>query len=233
VSEARVEVREANLAQYCRNISRWIGYAFGDADWDAIECGLLGTSAERQQWYDYALFGDDIARLNVARIEGTSLVAVKVAVPEALVEDTIALASVLRYYDRGRPDLGLANLVIAEFADLPMPKRGRLLACTREHLSQCSECQETRLTFSGKRWTDFATSSWNVPTGYAHIAFLSKEAKRYFFPAYLLAAAYRRDWDALDDALHAVPSDTAGWSRLQNYIIEIVTMETQDAHPPE
>lgn len=46
-----------NLRPFMELVSSDLAYAFGDADWTAIEHGLVGTDSEQSPWFDYPVGG--------------------------------------------------------------------------------------------------------------------------------------------------------------------------------
>ncbi len=140
--------------------------------------------------------------------------------PAERADDLAALAAILACYRPEAADLGLAELITREFGVWPRPADDALLGCSPEHLAQCPECREALATFGEARWEDLAAP--DLPLGYADAALLSDDARRYFLPAYLLAATRTRSTAALDELLSAGVAGREGWSALRRRLVGFV-----------
>jgi len=59
--------------------AHYVGYAFDDSDWQAVECALADTDDERQDgWYEYPLVGTPPLRVLLARSIGADPVQARV-----------------------------------------------------------------------------------------------------------------------------------------------------------
>lgn len=70
---------DTNLRPLCESVAGFVGYTFGDLDWQAVEHALLSTDVERSAWYDYPLLGRSQVTLSVAADPGSSVVFVRFA----------------------------------------------------------------------------------------------------------------------------------------------------------
>ncbi|MGB9996207.1 hypothetical protein ACPMJQ_16700 [Streptomyces pseudogriseolus] len=73
-------IMDRNLRAFLELLSRYVGYAFDDTDWDTIETGVRDTDDETSDgWYSYPLAGTH-ATLDVglARSVGSEVMSVSV-----------------------------------------------------------------------------------------------------------------------------------------------------------
>ncbi|MBB6418847.1 hypothetical protein [Streptomyces sp. AK010] len=70
---------EESLRPFCETVAEFSGYAFDDADWQAVGNALPDTDVETPDgWYDYPLSGRVPLTLLVADDPGSSLVFVRI-----------------------------------------------------------------------------------------------------------------------------------------------------------
>ncbi len=61
-------------------LASWIGYDFGESDWQAIEVALPSTDADREDgWYEYPLIGDVVLTVRVADNPGDDIVTFEIS----------------------------------------------------------------------------------------------------------------------------------------------------------
>jgi hypothetical protein len=70
---------DTNLRPLCESVAGFVGYRFGDLDWQAVETALPSTDVEQSAWYDYPLLGRSRLTLSVAADPGSSVVFVRFA----------------------------------------------------------------------------------------------------------------------------------------------------------
>ncbi|WP_410789929.1 hypothetical protein [Kribbella sp. C-35] len=68
---------DTNLRPLCESVAEFVGYAFDDSDWQAIDTALPTTDVEQSAWYDYPLLGQVSVTLLVAADPGSSVVFVR------------------------------------------------------------------------------------------------------------------------------------------------------------
>lgn len=68
---------DTNLRPLCESVAEFVGYAFDDSDWQAIDTALPTTDVEQSSWYDYPLLGQVSVTLLVAADPGSSVVFVR------------------------------------------------------------------------------------------------------------------------------------------------------------
>jgi hypothetical protein len=76
-----------NVEVVLETLSRWIGYAFDDADWTAVEHGLLGSDADADRWCEYPLSGEVRLDVRLARNVGADPVSIQVSSTDAIGDD--------------------------------------------------------------------------------------------------------------------------------------------------
>lgn len=60
-------------------LAHYVGYAYDDSDWQALEMALSATDAETAEgWYDYPLAGSPVLTVSLAQTPGDSPVSVRV-----------------------------------------------------------------------------------------------------------------------------------------------------------
>ena len=70
-----------NVRAVFDTLSRWLRYAFDEADWQAVQFGLTDTDADRDRWFSYALVGVPQVEVHVARNEGDEPVSIRLFAP--------------------------------------------------------------------------------------------------------------------------------------------------------
>jgi hypothetical protein len=79
----RVEVEgwvsDTNVERLFESLARWIGYDFGELDWQAIDNALRWTDGDRaDRWYEYPLGGKPPLDVAVADNPGDGVVSVRI-----------------------------------------------------------------------------------------------------------------------------------------------------------
>lgn len=70
----------SNVERLLSWASRYVGYAFDDSDWQAVETALPTTDDEREDgWFEYPLVGAPPLRVHLAQAVGAAPVSVRVA----------------------------------------------------------------------------------------------------------------------------------------------------------
>jgi hypothetical protein len=209
-----------NLRLFLERVSGFIGYRFDESDWDAVRLGVREASASQNRRYDFTLFGESNANFVFEAAEDGRRVVVFVEAQEAVLIKTGAFARVMQCYEE-ESTAALEILAQAAFLESLEPYRGKVVSCTKKHLAICLECQEAQAYFSGKRWIDLIHGSEPLPIHWAYPVFLTPEAQRYFFPAYLVCALRDRDAEILDAGLNN--SGRGEWTPLQQELIDFAT----------
>ena len=91
-------LNEDNLEPFCQIVSGYCGYAFDEADWDAIAYAIQATDVEAGAWFEYPLVGTTTTQLHLARDPGTSIVIVKVFSDSEVEEQTKTLIDIAHRY---------------------------------------------------------------------------------------------------------------------------------------
>lgn len=223
VSErATTWILQDNLRLFLERGSALIAYPFDESDWDAVRFGARETNIARNEWYEYELFGEPSVKFAFAEQGDRRCVRVHIETSDSVLTRLAALARIMQCYEE--TSAALEILTQSAFLETQEPFQGKLMSCAPEHLAICEECQEAQEFFSGKRWIDLLQGDYRLPWGWADAVFLSKEARRYFFPAYLVSAIHNKDdneTDALDYALKLVEQEN--WTPLQQALIEFAT----------
>ncbi|EMF26657.1 MULTISPECIES: hypothetical protein [Streptomyces] len=73
-------IMERNLRAFLELLSRYVGYAFDDTDWDTVEDGVRDTDDEKSDgWYSYPLAGTHATLdVSLARSVGSEVMSVSV-----------------------------------------------------------------------------------------------------------------------------------------------------------
>jgi hypothetical protein len=72
-------VRSENVSALMTWLSFFVGYAYDDSDWQAVEAALPGTDADNASgWYDYPLVGTPPLTVWLAQNVGADPVSVRV-----------------------------------------------------------------------------------------------------------------------------------------------------------
>ena len=73
-------IMDRNLRAFLELLSRYVDYAFDDADWDTIETGVRDTDDEKSDgWYSYPLVGTGATlEVSLARSVGSEVTSVSV-----------------------------------------------------------------------------------------------------------------------------------------------------------
>ncbi|MFD5581156.1 hypothetical protein ACPCIX_28500 [Streptomyces pseudogriseolus] len=73
-------IMERNLRAFLELLSRYVGYAFDDTDWDTVEDGVRDTDDEKADgWYSYPLAGTHATLdVSLARSVGSEVMSVSV-----------------------------------------------------------------------------------------------------------------------------------------------------------
>ncbi|MCI4142384.1 hypothetical protein [Streptomyces sp. MMS20-AI2-20] len=77
-------IMERNLRAFLELLSRYVGYAFDDTDWDTVETGVRDTDDEKADgWYSYPLAGTHATLdVSLARSVGSEVMSVSVTEAE-------------------------------------------------------------------------------------------------------------------------------------------------------
>ena len=215
-------IPQDNLLRFLERISILVRYGFGDWDWDAIRFGVHYTDIKQDCWYEYELNGKPPVELAVAGAEGAKRLQVKIVTEERVAAWIEALARIMQCYEETSGTQNLETLMEAAFIETPMPDQDNIVACDATHLAHCSECQDVRAFFGSKHWMTLLREEAPLPSAlggaYAGLGFLTPEAQRFFFPAYLVTATRVKDKDLLESALDRVGREH--WTPLQQELIE-------------
>jgi hypothetical protein len=206
-----------NLHLFLERVSALIGYRFEDWDWDAVRLGVRDTDLQRDQWYEYELSGSPSVKLTFAHAGDAKHLTVKVESEEHTAIRIDAIARIMQCYDEVRGTQDLEILIQAAFIETPKPDEDEIVSCTAAHLAICPEHQEALAFFRGKHWMDLVRGDDPLPRS----PFLSQKARRFFFPAYLVAAIRDHDGDLLETALSSMGKET--WTPFQQELIEAAT----------
>ncbi len=224
VKRENLWILQDNLRLFLERGSALIAYPFDESDWDAVRFGVRETSVARNEWYEYELFGEPSVKFAFAEEGDGRRLRIDVETIAPVLTRLEALARIMQCYEE-TSTATLEILTQAAFLETLEPFQGELMGCDDERLAICFECQEVQEFFSGKRWADLLQGDYWLPMGYAGANFLAQEARRYFFPAYLVVAIrntnirYRRD--DIDYEIGLVKQEK--WTPLQQALIEFAT----------
>lgn len=211
-----------NLRLFLERLSALIGYGFDSWDWDAIRFGIRDTDIKQDRWYEYELSGKPPVVLAFADAEDRKRLSVKVATEERVAVRIEALTQIMQCFEEASGTQDLEILMEAAFIETSPPDQDRIVACDAAHLAQCPECQEVFASFGGKHWMTLLREKAPLPSSsggsYAGFGFLTREAQRFFFPAYLVTAIRDKDRDLLENALDRLGQEL--WTPLQQELIE-------------
>ncbi|MBI5725242.1 MAG: hypothetical protein HZA50_14885 [Planctomycetes bacterium] len=91
-------ISDDNLKAFVEILSSWIGYNFGQMDWDAIRFGVENTNQEADKWFDYTLEGRQTVKLWFAIDPGTYVVHVRIDCPPELSPKLEAAIDIMGIY---------------------------------------------------------------------------------------------------------------------------------------
>jgi hypothetical protein len=198
---------EGNLQLFLQRLSEFTGYAFADWDWDAVRFGLRDTDEARNVWYEYPLMGTPPVQLAFARLSPARIL-VRWQTEEALDARIEALVTILQHYPAEPGTQDWERLMERAFAEVAAPEEKNLLRCNAAHLKHCPECQDAQATFRGKHWKDLLGEETQLPSYNAGPILLQPEARRYFLPAYLIAALRERDSEWVEIGRTGLPDES-------------------------
>jgi hypothetical protein len=89
---------EENLRPFLTALGWFVGYDFDEDDWTAIRYGIKGTEQDADRWFDYEFAGQHRAYLWLASDTGTSILHVRVEVPESVVPKVEAALSIFQWF---------------------------------------------------------------------------------------------------------------------------------------
>jgi hypothetical protein len=215
-------IPQANLSLFLERVSTLIGYGFDDWDWDAIRFGVRDTDLKQDRWYEYELSGKPPVELAFAKAEDAKRLRVKVETEDRTAVRINALTRIMQCYEEAIGTQDLETLIEAAFIETSLPDQDKIVACDAAHLARCPECQEALAFFGGKHWIVLLKENTSLPSplpgSYAGLGFLTLEARRFFFPAYLVKAIRDKDKELLEEALGNLGQET--WTPLQQQLIE-------------
>lgn len=215
-------ILQDNLYLFLERVSTLIGYGFEDLDWDANRFGVRDTDSNQDRWYEYILEGQPPVELAFAGAEDAKRLHVKVKTEDCTAVRMEALARIMQCYTEASGMQDLKILVEVAFLETSLPDRDKIVACDAAHLACCLECREVLAFFGGKHWMTLLREKVPLPGSlsgsYAGLGFLTLEAQRFFFPAYLLKAMRDKDKDLLERAVDCVGQEL--WTPLQQELIE-------------
>lgn len=215
-------ILQDNLLLFVGRVSVLIGYGFEDWDWDAMRFGVRDTDIKQDRWYEYGLSGKPLVELAFAEGEDAKRLHVKVETEDCAAVRIEALARIMQCYEEALGTQALEILMEAAFIETPLPDQDKQIACDAAHLARCPECQDALAFFGGKHWRTLLREEVPLPSSlggsYAGLGFLTLEAQRFFFPAYLVMAIRDKDKDLLENALDRVGREL--WTPLQQELIE-------------
>ncbi len=211
-------IPESNLLLFLERVSARIGYRFEDWDWDAIRFGIRDTDLNQDRWYAYELSGTPPIAFAFARTEEAGRLRVNVAAEERMAVRIDALARIMQCYDPTTGMRDLETLIEAAFPATPRPDPNHIVACDSAHLAHCLECQDALACFRDKHWMDLLREETPLPRSVAGLGFITLEARRFFFPAYLVRALRDQDAELLEIALGSLERET--WTPLQQELLD-------------
>ncbi len=189
-----------NLRRFLGRISQIVEYRFEDWDWDAIRFGLTDTSAAGSRWYSYDLLGVRRIGLRIAVDGDERRLRVIVDSDDTSMSSIDAVVAIMQRYEDEKESSGFASLAEDAFGSIPVPNWKKIVACDAAHLSICDECQEASSFFTRRSWSSLSGAKIGLPRTTAGLGFLTAEARRYFFPAYLVRAFRDNDAELLEIA---------------------------------
>lgn len=75
-----------------------IRYDFDHMDWDAISAGILKTSEEDDQWYEYVFVGEQVANFKIAHEDGCCLYHIVLEAPAEIIDKLELAISMLNEF---------------------------------------------------------------------------------------------------------------------------------------
>lgn len=218
-----------NLPMFLNRVAKLAAYTLTDSEHDAIRFGLRDTDETKDKWYDYPILGE--ARIDLAFANGSDEKNITIrydadAAVRAMIDH---LVIILQHYHPDPKACRLPKLIEKAFPTDAALAGNRVVACDDKHLAQCLECREVRSNFQGKRWTELVARNGRPPRSAAGPGFLTQDARTYFFPAYLIAAARDRDPEWLEIARSGGISEER-FTPLQRRIAEFVADLTDGHH---
>jgi hypothetical protein len=214
-------ILQDNLLLFLERVSALIGYRFEDWDWDAIRFGMRDIGVEQAHGYEYELSGAPPVKLAFAEAGDAKRLRVHVETEDHTAARIDALARILQCYAQTTGTQDLETLIEAAFMETPAPDQSKIVACDAAHFARCPECQEALSFFRGRHWIDLLRGKASLPRSYAGLELLTPEARRFFFPAYLVKAIRDKDEDLLEMALESTRPDM--WTPLQQELIEFTS----------
>jgi hypothetical protein len=207
-----------NCHLFLERVAARIANRFDDWDWDAIRFGIQDTDDRQDRWYEYELIGMTTVALALAEGKDADRLHVRVQTEGSVATRISAIARIMQCRAPLTSTRELEILVGAAFIEMPRPSGDEIVSCSAAHLAKCPEHQETLSFFRVKHWLTRVQEGDRLPNGYADLGFLTPQAVRFFFPAYLIAAIREHDEFLLDMALRRVENMT--WTPLQGELID-------------
>ncbi|WP_346320864.1 hypothetical protein [Chitinophaga sp. YIM B06452] len=84
-----------NLLAFLLILSDIASYSFDESDWEAVKCGLTGTSDEQNTWFDYVLAGNVVISIKLANDPEEDLIIYNLSYPDTLQEKLDLLENIL------------------------------------------------------------------------------------------------------------------------------------------
>jgi hypothetical protein len=210
-------VRRENLRLFLERLAALIGCRFTEDDWDAVRFGVEDALPRDGAWYEYPLYGRITVQLAFAGMEHAERIHVRVEAPEPDLAHVLAMVRIMQCYSPRDESNDLEILAEVAFIDERPPADRRVTACSDAHFAVCTECQEAEAFYGGRHWRDMLSDRERLPQGFAGLGFLTPEARRFFFPAYLVRGLRDTEGTLIAEALDSVKD--AAWSPLQSQLI--------------
>ncbi len=175
---------------------------FNSDDWDAVFFGVDNCFCSENNWFEYQFSCVEPLIFYVCLKHDQDLYSIKfssVAHEKELFYKIDSFVQILKEFEQGEESL--EKFIINIFDNIVYPGDRNIIGCTDEHFTECSECRECYHFFKGKKWLEILDNA-ELPVGTAGLSFLSKRARLYFYPAYLLKSLRTMDSLYIADALN-------------------------------
>jgi hypothetical protein len=204
-----ITIPATNLSRFLERVAALVDYSYNSWDADAIHYGLRDS---KPTGFDYTFHADTDTRsiaFHFVALPKSNDIAVtfRAAANDAVI--LLAFGELMHDFTPDAEYFGLLNQIDAAFCEPAPPSDDpfAVIDCSPEHLAICEEHREALAFFQQPDWMNLLQNNGVLPTGYATIAFLSDNAARFAFPAYLASGLRYPDFEILQVAIDRTGTD--------------------------
>lgn len=175
-------IPKEKIIYFLIKIAKLISYPIDELDIDTVNEGISDLNCNKD-CFKYCFTSNDEINFAICINGGSDNYKVKIKSNHLISERILAISKISHV---SNSDLNyFKSIVLDEFKSFIYPGDENIVFCSGD---ECEDCEDF---FIGKNWNELINK--NLPLGYAGPSFLSKSARKYYFPAYLIKAFESKD----------------------------------------